>query len=425
MKITLISSMYAPYAIGGAEAVTQTQAEALAARGHTVRVLTLGDPGKEISRTILNGVEVVRVGIRNLYFPGTTQPPTWAKVAWHTRDFYNASMGHLARECLLEQRPDIVVCHNLAGWSAAVWPAVKSLGLPLAQVLHDQYFRCIRSNMYKSQRCATQCMSCKLMRLPHPKLSRLPDAVVGVSRYVIDSLVQAGYFRDVPVRTYIHNASHLDTRERSTPALSGPEVVFGFIGSITPAKGLEQLLAAFRRMAQPHWRLRVAGTGVPEYVERLRAEHADSRIEFLGRQDPASFYLGLDATVVPSPCEDALPSVVFESLVHGRPVIGARRGGIPEMVEHGVSGLIFEPDEDGALAAALSDFAVRLGDWRSFQPAIKIRAAPVYCDRENWIGRWQSLFSDVVGGGTGGRARSYDFPGDREHQVDSKFAPDG
>jgi glycosyltransferase involved in cell wall biosynthesis len=205
------------------------------------------------------------------------------------------------------------------------------------------------------------------------------------------------------VRTHIHNASHLDTRLRPTPPLTGSEITFGFIGSLTDIKGIEPLLSSFSAVARPSWRLRVAGTGTPDYVQRLRATHPDPRIEFLGRQDPATFYLGLDATVVPSLWHDTLPSVVFESLIHGRPVIGSRRGGIPEMVEDGVSGLLYDPADATALGHALATFASDVAGWRARQAAIKAIAAPRYCDRDAWLTRWESLFHAVLARDRGGR----------------------
>lgn len=396
MKIAIVSSLYPPIGTGGAERVAQGQAELLAARGHKVHVLTLGEPGTGTVRSTLNGVDVVREGIRNLYLPGPAARSGWARAAWHARDVVNPSMAGVARARIAELAPDVIICHNIYGWSAATLPALSGLGIAIVQMLHDQYLRCVRSGMYRNEPCGTPCASCRLMRLPHRAYSRVPDAVVGPSRFIIDDLVNAGYFRGVPVRVHIPNTSHLDTRAQPTPALDGPEIVFGFIGLLTPVKGIEPLLTAFRAAAAPNWRLRIAGTGEPGYVQRLQAGHADPRIVFLGQQDPARFYLGLDATVVPSLCNDTLPSVVFESLVHGRPVIGSRRGGIPEMVDEGVSGLLYVPEEAAALAAALGRFAADIEKWRARQPAIKAQAAPRYCDRSAWMANWEALLREVV-----------------------------
>ena len=57
--------------------------------------------------------------------------------------------------------------------------------------------------------------------------------------------------------------------------------------------------------------------------------------------------------VVPSLSNDTFPFVVYEALGHGVPVIGSRRGGIPEVVQDGVTGLLFDPEDPGALGRAL------------------------------------------------------------------------
>jgi glycosyltransferase involved in cell wall biosynthesis len=391
MNVVLIASFYAPIVSGGSELVAQNHAEALAARGHAVCVLTLGEPGSGVVRTTLNGVSIIRVESNHLHFRGSARPRNIELVAWHACDMYNVRMAAVVRQHVSAWRADIVVCHSIHGWSAAIWPAIRSLGVPVVQILNDLYLRCIRFSMFKNHRCAHPCISCRAFRLPHRRLSRSPTAAVGVSRFVIENLVEAGYFDTVSLRTHIYNVSHLDTRSRRTPPLEGPSVVFGFIGAISAPKGIEALLSAFRAVARPHWRLRIAGSGTVSFERYLRASYVDERIEFLGRQDPATFYLGLDVTVVPSLLNDSFPSVVLESLIHGRPVIAARRGGIPEMVDEGSSGLLFEPENEGELESALIRFASDIEAWRSRQQFIKALATPKYCDRDAWAARWESL----------------------------------
>ena len=398
MRVLFIGSMYAPYIGGGAELVLQNQAESLAARGHDVHVLTLGLPGTPREDTRSNGVAIVRVPIRNIYFQGDRQQHgALSKLAWHALDCYNPAAAGVAERLVRETAPDVVVCHNVPGWSGAVWPALESTGVPVVQVLHDQYVRCIRSNMFKHDVCGTPCASCTVMRLPHRRLTQGLGAVVGVSDYILRTLVDDGFFADARIKTAIRNVSHLDTRDLATPPLAGAEVVFGFIGSINPSKGVEALLEAFLATAQPHWRLRVAGTGDPDYVDALAKRHADPRIEFLGRQEPSGFYRGIDVCVTPSLWNDTLPSVVFESLIHGRPVIGATRGGIPEMVQDGENGILFDPASGGSLARALQAFASDVAHWRARSAAIKSAATALYCDRERWIRDWEALLVRVIG----------------------------
>jgi glycosyltransferase involved in cell wall biosynthesis len=93
------------------------------------------------------------------------------------------------------------------------------------------------------------------------------------------------------------------------------------------------------------WELDVAGRGRDAYVAQLKAKTINSSIRWLGWVESSTFLKNLDALIVPSLWEDPLPRVILEAYGHSVPVIAANRGGIPEVVEHEVSGLVFDPSE--------------------------------------------------------------------------------
>jgi glycosyltransferase involved in cell wall biosynthesis len=82
--------------------------------------------------------------------------------------------------------------------------------------------------------------------------------------------------------------------------------------------------------------------------------------------DVRSYLDGLDVFVLPSRAEN-LPVSIMEAMAHALPVIATHVGGVPEIVEDGVSGILVEPDDSAALACAISaladqpERAVRLG----------------------------------------------------------------
>jgi glycosyltransferase involved in cell wall biosynthesis len=82
-------------------------------------------------------------------------------------------------------------------------------------------------------------------------------------------------------------------------------------------------------------------------------KHMDQRVRFVGRVEPRDFYPQVDTVVVPSLWNEPLGMVVAEAFAFGKPVIGSRRGGIPEMIRDGENGLLFEPDEPGELIRCL------------------------------------------------------------------------
>ena len=150
---------------------------------------------------------------------------------------------------------------------------------------------------------------------------------------------------------------------------------FGYLGAHSPEKGPEILVAAFDGVAREDAELHFHGGGGADYVRRLTAMAAPSNPPiFHGpwRQDDFPSILGaIDVGIVPSTCEDTRPSTVLEFQAAGIPVIGSRIGGIPEQVDDGRNGLLFEPGNPAALRAAI-DRVIREPDliaaWRANLP---------------------------------------------------------
>ncbi len=138
------------------------------------------------------------------------------------------------------------------------------------------------------------------------------------------------------------------------PVPDAPRVLF--VGVLERYKNIEGLAAAWRLVAErvPGAELHLVGRGtLTAEVERLVTDgigvHWDRRLE---PPELARAIDGAKALVLPSPSE-GLGRVVIESFVRGRGVIGTRAGGIPDIVEGGVNGLLVEPGDPEALAAAI------------------------------------------------------------------------
>jgi glycosyltransferase involved in cell wall biosynthesis len=87
--------------------------------------------------------------------------------------------------------------------------------------------------------------------------------------------------------------------------------------------------------------------------------------------------------------------VVFEALAFGKPVIGARRGGIPEMIHAGENGLLFEPEHPEELVAALRQLAGDAALRTRMGQAARASAAP-FLDRDGWIDCYATLYADLA-----------------------------
>lgn len=404
MRLLIVNSYYNEPRSGGAEMVLSILARGMVQRGHEVCVVATTDQAAGSSQSI-DGVQITKTKIRNLYWPLDSESrPTWQRVLWHAIDRRNPWAGRDVARVAQTFRPDVVSLHNLAGLSSAVWPALKALGHPMAQMLHDYQLICPNVAMFKDGKvCQTQCRSCATFRGPHRQLSGDVDAVIAPSQSVLDTYRREGYFLGVSRQVIIRNARRLSPSLASDASTQVPPrddavVTFGFIGALAVIKGIEPLLETFSRAAdsfQHPVRLLVAGDGKDDYVEHLKQRYASARVQFLGRVDPVRFYSAVDVAVVPSLCHDTFPSVVFEALSFGVPVIGAKRGGIPEVIQDGSTGLIYDPEQtDGLLGAmrALADSPALRSQMSSRAPA----SVAHLMDEDRFVREHEALYQTLI-----------------------------
>jgi len=147
-----------------------------------------------------------------------------------------------------------------------------------------------------------------------------------------------------------------------------------FLGRLVSIKGVDVLLDAAARV--PGIALWVAGDGPESRDLRARAEAARLPVSFFGRVDRKRRRALLDAcdvVAIPSRIAsdsrgEGMPVVCAEAFAAGRPVVATRTGGLAHAIGGDRTGLLVEPDDPAALAAALARFvadrglAVRLGE---------------------------------------------------------------
>jgi glycosyltransferase involved in cell wall biosynthesis len=196
---------------------------------------------------------------------------------------------------------------------------------------------------------------------------------VPVSHAVAESIEKVGISqRKVRV---IHSGIEGPAHGSAIPSKKERAVAIGIVGQIGPWKGHEDLLAAFAQIVGrcPFTELHVFGKGQPQHEDQLKHRAAAlgiaERIIWHGFvADRAKVYQSIDICVVPSRCDEALGMVAIEAAFFGIPVIASRRGGLMEVVEDQVTGLLFPSGDIEKLALALemliSDtiFRRRLGE---------------------------------------------------------------
>jgi glycosyltransferase involved in cell wall biosynthesis len=227
-------------------------------------------------------------------------------------------------------RPRIIHTHeyktNILGFIVA-----KTLGIPIVTIVHA---------LHKLKGRAKVELRISVWLL------RYLNAVMPVSEEVRDELLDLGVPQNKTVT--IKNVPPLTERRREGGVRSFREELdipsnqklIGFLGRLIPAKGCDQLIHALSLMDGEHRDsiLTVVGEGPEE--DSLR--------------DPENVYASLDLLVLPSR-EEGTPLVMLEGMWQEVPVVASRVGGIPEVIEDRVNGLLVPWDDPAALAEAITE----------------------------------------------------------------------
>lgn len=208
-------------------------------------------------------------------------------------------------------------------------------------------------------------------------ISWLVARIVAVSSDIERALVQTyGTSRIV----HIHNGIDLEavhvTTQKSEKLkewkIDDKTILIGSVGRLVPVKGHSILLEALPILRKSNYdiKLLLVGDGplrsyLEAEVKRLRLEQA---VIFAGHQEGSYDFINMmDVFVLPS-LHEGIPMVLLEALALQRPVVATRVGGIPEVIEHGVNGLLVDPSDANSLVSSIRELietpskASRLGN---------------------------------------------------------------
>jgi glycosyltransferase involved in cell wall biosynthesis len=280
------------------------------------------------------------------------------------------------RELLDRVHPRVAHAHNIYHHlSPSILPMLRKRGIPVVMTVHDLKLacpaytmmadnlpcercrggkihnvavnRCIKGSLALSSLVMLETFVHRLLRLYEANVSRF----VVPSRFVLEKLVQWGWARER--FTYIPNFVDVE-RFRPDQAIGNR---FVYCGRLQSLKGVETLVRAAALANQP---LTMVGSGPEEKRLRKLSEDLGADVRFLGHQTKDALVDVIQsarAIVVPSECNENAPLALLEGYAAGRPVIGSRMAGIPELVREGETGALFAAGEVEALAASLQRFA--------------------------------------------------------------------
>lgn len=296
-----------------------------------------------------------------------------SKISQAARLFYNPEGARRFESAIDEHKPDVALFHNVYPiGSPALYRVALRRNLPVLQYLHNfrpfsvggtlyasgellpealsgNYWREIKLGAWRDSQLQTTVFAMMLKFLHASGWLRSVKAWVAISEFMRDRLIEAG-----------RPADDLFALRHSWDALSPSAAVvdagyYLLLGRLVEVKGIrvaldawDALVAKFGDKAPP---LHIAGEGPMEPLIRERAR-ANPAIRFRGMlagEEKSRVLRECRALLAPSIWWEPLGLVVYEAYDFAKPVLAAKSGGLTETVQHGVTGLLHEPESSEEL----------------------------------------------------------------------------
>jgi glycosyltransferase involved in cell wall biosynthesis len=357
--VCLVNALFPPDKHGGAENYVLRTAHGLQDRGYDVAVVTSkpydGLDSLTPSEGTYDGVPVWRFYPPNLsHLSDGTGASVIEKAVWRGIDLVNYPAARAVGRVLDRLDPDVVHTNNLFGISTLVGRAVQRRDVRHIHTLHDYGLVCPKSNLLRDLTapddervvCEDPPLPCRAYARQRRATLGAPDLVTAPSQHVIDVHRDHGFFQGVDAQRV---RLGVDGVADDPPPVADERAVL-YVGQHLEAKGLETFFAAADRL--PDVTFHACGTG--PYAERTE-EAAEARDNlqyhgFVSEETLAELRREAAAAIVPSIWMENSPMTIYESYAVGLPVIGSDIGGIPELIEPGETGYLFEPKDADGLA---------------------------------------------------------------------------
>ena len=345
----------------------------------------------------VDGLTFHRTATRLISAPGIRE--------WQEIEALRAGIERVAKEW----RPDIIHAHSPALCGMAGLRAARRLGMPFVYEIRAFWEDAAVGNGTGSEGS----IKYRLTRALENRVVAKADAVFTICNGLRDDLVSRGHDcnkivlspNGVDLTLFGHPPARDETLAASIGIGSGP--VIGFIGSFYDYEGLDDLIAAMPALRKHHPNAQLLLVGGGPMDAALRAQAAASgvgeAIVFTSRvphDEVERYYSLIDVLAYPrkkSRLTDLVtPLKPLEAMAQQRIVAASDVGGHRELIEDGVSGLLFPPDDPQAIAAALAGFVDAKERWPGMREAGRMHVAAKH-DWSRNIDRYRAVYQELLG----------------------------
>ncbi|CAM3953314.1 Alpha-D-kanosaminyltransferase [Vibrio aerogenes CECT 7868] len=295
-----------------------------------------------------------------------------SKVKTAIRFIHNQEACQKLAALIRQERPDIVHFHNIYHQlTPSVIKVAKANGCKTVLTVHDTKIACPAYTMYRDGHTCEECLQksvwhatknrCQngslfksLLLSLEARFQEISGNYRALDMMIAPSEFLAGIIRwKLPDNRIEVIVNGIDESIGVSQSQNGG--YFLYLGRLSREKGVETLAKAYQ-LSRRQLPLKIVGDG--PLTAGLSRQYSD--IELLGFKkgdELESLIRNATAVIVPSECYENCSMSVLEAMAYGKPVIGARIGGIPEQVRDGVEGRLFPAGDGVALAQLMDEFA--------------------------------------------------------------------
>jgi glycosyltransferase involved in cell wall biosynthesis len=356
MRILVINNLYPPQELGGYGRSIYDFANELQTRGHIIQVVTSDQP-------YLGGIPAPEPNVnRRLLLLGTYQGIMASEEEIMPICHHNSQ---LLREIIDSFSPDVCLLGNNHFLGSHIFQPLLDKNIPIIHHLGFTY------------------LTYPVQEVPNHPLYHLAAA----SDYVKQSLIQGGYpYKDI---TVIYPGALVEQfRTRSLPVFDKLRIVYS--GLIMPEKGTHTLIEALQILHRRNidFECSIAGDGAvfnQEFTSKIqqivKEQGMSHKVDFLGylsRDQLIKLYKINNVLVFPSLVEEAFGISQVEAMASCLTVITTATGGASEIVEDGISGLVFSKGDSDILAENLISLINNRHRWKRISVAGQHRAKDIF-----------------------------------------------
>jgi glycosyltransferase involved in cell wall biosynthesis len=331
---------------GGAEVIAALEAQGLKEAWQHVFVISSrpygGFKSLSISKNENADIPVYRFYPLNIYYYlNDFRYPAFIRLIWHLFDSFNIFSYFKIKKILKLEKPDAIITHNLMGIGFLIPRLLRKLKIKHIHTLHDVQLGTPSGLIVFNKENS---WSHKVFKfLGYAKLMRWlwksPDVVLSPSRFLLNYYKDLKFFsksKKIVLPNPIKQLIKLEKKESYNLELL-------YLGQVHKAKGVLELIEAIKEINLPALRLNIVGVG-PELEKAKKLAAKDKRIKFYGwlrHEEMMPLLAKMDILIVPSLCYENSPTVIYEMLALGMPVLAADIGGVAELITEGKNGWIY------------------------------------------------------------------------------------